>query len=69
MTAEDIKALPLQEKIQIMEVIWADFRERFDHSEISQNQKDLSDRRRERVRDGGIRTLDWDAVKDSIGKR
>ncbi|MGZ8939908.1 MAG: addiction module protein [Limisphaerales bacterium] len=69
MTAEDNKALPLQEKIQIMEVIWADFRERFDHSEISQNQKDLLDRRREGVRDGGIRTLDWDAVKDSIGKR
>ena len=41
-----------------MEVIWTDFRERFDDSEISQSQKDLLDQRRERVRDGKIRILD-----------
>ena len=35
MTAEDVKALPVNRKIQIMEAIWEDFRSRFDRIEIS----------------------------------
>jgi hypothetical protein len=42
MTAEDVKALPIDRKIQIMEAIWEDFRDRFDRLDVSQQQKDLS---------------------------
>ena len=68
MTAEDVKALPVDTKIQIMEAIWEDLRNRFDRMEISQEQKDLLDRRRARVRDGEAQLLDWESVKGSVGR-
>jgi PIN domain nuclease of toxin-antitoxin system len=40
MTAEDVKALPIDRKIQIMEAVWEDFRDRFDRLGVSQQQKD-----------------------------
>jgi hypothetical protein len=68
MTAEDVRTLPVERKIQIMEAIWEDFRERFERSEISPQQQQLLDRRRARVREGVARLLDWDAVKGTLGR-
>lgn len=68
MIAEDVKALPIERKIQIMEAIWEDFRDRFDRLDVSQQQKDLLDRRRARARDGAARLLDWESVKGTIGR-
>ena len=68
MTAEDVKALPVDTKIQIMEAMWEDLRDRFDRMEISQEQKDILDRRRARVRDGEAQLLDWESVKGSVGR-
>ena len=68
MTTEDVRALPVERKIQIMEAIWEDFRERFERSEISPQQKQLLDRRRARVREGAARLLDWDTVKGTLGR-
>jgi putative addiction module component (TIGR02574 family) len=67
MTAEDVKALPIDRKIQIMEAIWEDFRDRFDRLEVSPQQKDLLDRRRATVRNGAAQLLDWESVKGTIG--
>ena len=69
MTAEEIKALPVDQKIRIMEVIWEDFRDRFDRMEIPQEQKELLDQRRERVREGKVQLLNWDSVKGTIGRQ
>lgn len=68
MTAEDIKALPIDRKIQIMEAIWEDFRDRFDRLDVSQEQKNLLDRRRARVQKGAAQLLDWESVKGTIGR-
>jgi hypothetical protein len=68
MTTEEVRALPVERKPQIMEAIWEDFRERFERSAISPQQKELLDRRRERVRDGAARLLDWDSVKATLGR-
>jgi hypothetical protein len=68
MTAEEIKALPISEKIHIMELIWEDLRDRFDHAQPSQHIKELLDQRRARVLDGAAQLLDWDSVKASIGR-
>ena len=68
MTASDVKALPIDRKIQIMEAIWEDFRDRFERLEVPQQQKDLLDRRRARVQEGAARLLDWESVKATIGK-
>ena len=68
MTVEDVKALPLDRKIQLMEALWEDLRERFERMEVSPQQKDLLDRRRARVKQGAAKLLDWDAVKGTIGR-
>lgn len=68
MTADDVKALPIERKIQIMETIWEAFRDRFERLEISQEQKDLLDHRRARVREGSAQLLDWESVKGTIGR-
>jgi putative addiction module component (TIGR02574 family) len=69
MTGQDVKALPVEQKIQIMEAIWEDFRDRFDRSNVPQQQKDLLDQRRARVREGTAQLLDWESVKGAIGRR
>ena len=68
MTAEEVKALPIGRKIQIMEAIWEDFRDRFDRLDVSQQQKGLLDRRRARAREGTAQLLDWESVKGTIGR-
>ena len=68
MTAQDVKTLPVEQKIQIMEAIWEDFRDRFERLEVPQQQKDLLDHRRARVREGAAQLLDWESVKGTIGK-
>ncbi len=68
MTALEIKTLPMAEKLQIMEAIWEDLRDRFDASELSLPLRELLDERRERVRSGAVRILEWDAVKSTIGR-
>ena len=69
MTAEEIKALPIDRKIQIMEAIWEDFRDRFDRLELTDEQKDLLDQRRASVREGTAQLLNWESVKGTIGRR
>jgi putative addiction module component (TIGR02574 family) len=68
MTAEEVRALPITEKIQIMEALWEDLRDRFERLDLPQAHKDLLDQRRSRVEKGTSRLLDWDAVKSTIGR-
>ena len=65
---DEIRSLPTGQKIQIMEAIWEDFRERFDATELSPSDKALLDERRERVAQGAARLHDWDAVKNALGQ-
>jgi putative addiction module component (TIGR02574 family) len=68
MTAEEVRTLPLAQKLQLMEAIWEDLRDRFEQSELPQRLKDLLDQRRARVREGSAKVLDWDTVKSGIGR-
>ena len=68
MTADEIKQLPIEQKIQIMEALWDDLRERFERAEIPASVKRLLDERRERVRSGQAQILDWDSIKGTLGR-
>ena len=68
MTTEEIKRLPIEQKIQMMEALWEDLRERFERSEIPESVKRLLDERRERVRSGQAQLRDWDSVKGTLGR-
>ena len=68
MTTDEIKGLPMEQKLRMMKTLWEDLRERFERSEIPERHKKLLDQRRERVRTGQARLLDWDSVKGTFGR-
>ncbi len=68
MTDEEVKALPLAQKMEIMEALWEDLRDRFEQSDVPQRIRDLLDQRRVRVEEGAAQVLDWDTVKSGVGR-
>ncbi len=70
MSIAEITKLSKREKFQIMEVLWDDMRSTIDQAEtdIPMNHKDILDSRRARVENGDSKLLDWDEVKDTVGK-
>ena len=68
MTADEVKRLPIEQKIQIMEALWEDLRERFERPEIPASVEGLLDERRERVGSGQAKLLDWDSIKEGLGR-
>ena len=68
MTTEEVRALPIGQKLLIMEAIWEDMRSKFERMDVPEQLKGLLDQRRARVRDGSAQLLDWDDVKSTIGK-
>ena len=69
MNVAEVQKLPLLEKFQILEVIWADLNSQIDSTPISQSERALLDSRIDRVDSGVAAILDWDDVKHSIGNR
>ncbi len=69
MSITEIRQLPLNEKLQIMEAIWEDLRSRAEDVPVPQWHQDLLDSRDEAVRSGREEVLDWDEVKHSLGAR
>jgi hypothetical protein len=68
MTVDDVKALPMVQKIQIMEALWEDFRERLEASDVPEDLKNLLDQRRKRVQEGSAHLVDWDQAKSGLGR-
>ena len=68
MTAEEVRTLPMAQKLQIMEALWEDLRDRFERSGIPPRLQEILDQRRARARDGAVQVLDWEAVKSSVGR-
>ncbi len=68
MSVADIQRLPIAEKLRIMEAIWEDLRHNADQVSVPQWHRDLLDARRKSVEENREEILDWDQVKDSIGR-
>ena len=68
MTVQEIKTLPADEKVRIMEAIWEDMRGHYEKTPVSPEMIGLLKERRERVERGEARLLDWDKVKFAIGR-
>lgn len=69
MSVTEISKLPLREKFQIMEAIWADLSEQAERFEIPPEHLKLLDARRARVESGETTLHDWDDAKLLIGRR
>ncbi len=68
MTTQEVRTLPAEEQIRMMETTWEDLRERIEASELSPQLRELLRERRARVAKGEARLLDWDSVKFAIGR-
>ena len=67
MSITEIRELPLNEKLQIMEALWEDLRAHAEQASVPEGQKDLLDARRKAVEQGREAILEWDQVKTSLG--
>lgn len=68
MSITEISHLPLREKFQIMELLWNDMRSSVESAGTPEEHKELLDSRRKRVTDGDVSLMDWDRVKNAIGR-
>ncbi len=68
MSISEITHLPLREKFQIMELLWADMRSSVDSAGTPKEHQELLDSRRSRVSRGEASLMDWDRVKNTIGQ-
>ena len=63
---EEIRKLPMQEKLALLEAVWAEISPEADELEIPQWHKDLLDERRDAYERGEIRVIDWEDAKKEI---
>ena len=68
MNIAEIKKLPMREKFQIMEALWDEMRVVADKADVPESHRLILDERREAVESGSSSLLDWDEVKDNIGR-
>ena len=68
MSIADVAKLPLREKLQIMETIWLDLRSHVEAIDAPEEHRRILDERRARVASGSSSLLDWDQVKQTIGR-
>jgi putative addiction module component (TIGR02574 family) len=67
MDLAEITRLPLREKFQIMETLWAELGSRVEEMEVPPEHKALLDQRLERIESGESKIHNWDDVKHTIG--
>ena len=63
MTTQEIRTLPIDEKVRIMAAIWEDMRDHHEEAPISQDAIDLLKERQAQVNRGEAKLLEWDKVK------
>jgi len=68
MTTQEIRTLPTEEKLKIMEVLWADLQAHYEAATISPELLALLRHRKDRVAKGEAKLLEWDKVKFAIGR-
>lgn len=65
-TKEEIRKLPMKEKLALLEAVWAEISPESDELEVPQWHKDLLDERRDALERGEIRVIDWEDAKKEI---
>lgn len=63
---EDIRKLPMKEKLALLETVWAEISPEPDEVEVPQWHKDLLDERELALREGRTEVLDWEDAKRQI---
>ena len=65
---QEIRSLPLRDKLQMFETLWDEIARADDGPEVPQWQKELLDRRERSVEAGEATFLDWEEAKRQISE-
>jgi hypothetical protein len=67
-TMLQIDQMTLEEKLQTIEAIWDDLRQRAEEIPVPQWHKDLLDERRRMIEQGGAEFIEWETAKKEIAE-
>lgn len=65
---EQIRDMPLQEKLLTMEALWDDLAGSEENVEVPDWHKDMLDHRESLIAEGKAHFIDWDQAKKEIGQ-
>ena len=68
MATIEISSLSTREKLQLMEALWDDMRQKAGESVIPKDHQKTLEARWARVQSGETELLDWDDIKETIGR-
>lgn len=68
MATIEISSLSSREKFQLMEALWDDMRQKAGESVIPKDHQKILETRWARVQSGESELLDWDDIKETIGR-
>jgi putative addiction module component (TIGR02574 family) len=63
---DEIRQLPLREKLMMMEALWESISQREEQLEVPQWHKDILDERERLVKEGKAKFVDWEEAKKQI---
>lgn len=63
---EDIRQMPLQQKVELLEVVWSELSSVPDSVEVPQWHRDILDEREKLAQRGSATFIDWDLAKEQI---
>jgi putative addiction module component (TIGR02574 family) len=69
MSIAELKKLPLNEKLQIIEVLWEDLRNQEEAVPVPEWHKKILDERLKAVEEGREEILEWDDIKHDLRAR
>ena len=65
----EIRKMPLSEKLELLEAVWAELAADPDTIDVPQWHKDILDERQRAVDQGTMQSIDWEVAKEQISRR
>jgi len=65
---EQIRQMPLREKLRVMEALWDDISRAEENLEVAQWHKDILDERERLIAEGKAQFVSWEEAKKQIKK-
>ena len=65
----EIRKMPLSEKLELLEAVWAELAADPDTIDVPQWHKDILDERQRAVDQGSVQFIDWEVAKEQISRR
>ncbi|MDP3851659.1 MAG: addiction module protein [Luteolibacter sp.] len=65
----EIRKMPLSEKLELLEAVWAELAAAPDTIDVPQWHKDILDERQRAVDQGSMQSIDWEVAKEQISRR